>query len=246
MKTEIFCTCGSNNWGTVEDRCVQCCETICKHRILFPSIQHLAWLPQRRPPGKQKCGKNSKNINLCRYFKFNREDNCNTSIKTFICPMCTATLCNYMLHCSLLWTSCLRFLTKSPVIPQQLYKTASHGLSWIAELLVFFCRWWSDLDKILRTGAEWHVDCGDVVKIETRCRIPIWWTFGGNSMACHPRATCHNATWRIRCHDSRATCHIARCCHLVNSLSRFQSHMPHCRVQSPGEINVVIVSHCRV
>ena len=38
---------------------VTCCETICKHRILFPSIQHLAWLPPGRPQGKQKCGKNS-------------------------------------------------------------------------------------------------------------------------------------------------------------------------------------------
>ena len=28
----------------------------------------------------------------------------------------------------------------------------------------FFCRWWSDLDKISETGAEWHVDCGDVSK----------------------------------------------------------------------------------
>ena len=36
-----------------------CSETICKHRILFPSMQHLAWLPQGRPQGKQKCGKNS-------------------------------------------------------------------------------------------------------------------------------------------------------------------------------------------
>jgi len=34
-----------------------CSETICKHRIPFPSIQHLAWLPQGRPQGKQKCGK---------------------------------------------------------------------------------------------------------------------------------------------------------------------------------------------
>ena len=41
-----------------------------------------------------------------------------------------------MLHCSLLWTSCLRFLTKSPAIPQQLYKTATSSLSAIAELLV--------------------------------------------------------------------------------------------------------------
>ena len=30
-----------------------CCETICKHWIPFPSIQHLAWLPQGRPKGKQ-------------------------------------------------------------------------------------------------------------------------------------------------------------------------------------------------
>jgi len=29
-----------------------CSERICKHRILFPSIQHLAWLPQGRPQGK--------------------------------------------------------------------------------------------------------------------------------------------------------------------------------------------------
>ena len=108
-----------------------CSETICKHRILFPSIQHLAWLPQGRPQGKQKCGKNSKNINL-----FNREANCNNSIQTFICPMCTAIV-QLMLHCSLLWTFCLRFLTKSPAIPQQLYKTASSGLSAIADSLSF-------------------------------------------------------------------------------------------------------------
>ena len=35
----------------------------------------------------------------------------------------------------------------------------------------------SDLDKILQAGAEWHVDCGDMVEIETRSRIPIWRTF---------------------------------------------------------------------
>ena len=44
-----------------------------------------------------------------------------------------------------------------------------------------------------------------------------------------PPATLQGATtWQIQCHDSRATYHIAGCCHLVNSLSRFQSHMPHC------------------
>jgi len=34
------------------------------------------------------------------------------------------------------------------------------------------------LDKISETGAEWHVDCDDVVEFETRCSIPIWRTFG--------------------------------------------------------------------
>jgi len=43
----------------------------------------------------------------------------------------------HMIHCSLLWTSYLRILTKSPAIPQQLYKTASRSLSAIAEFLVY-------------------------------------------------------------------------------------------------------------
>jgi len=44
--------------------------------------------------------------------------------------------------------------------------------------VIIFCRGWSDLDKISKTGAEWHVDCGNLVEIETRYRIPIWRTFG--------------------------------------------------------------------
>jgi len=39
-----------------------------------------------------------------------------------------------------LLTSCLRFLTKRPAILQQLHKTASRGLSAIAELLVYLFR----------------------------------------------------------------------------------------------------------
>jgi len=51
--------------------------------------------------------------------------------------------------------------------------------------------------------------------------VDVW----ANSMTCHPSATYH----------------IAGCCHLANSLSRFQkSHMPHYRVQSSGEINVIV------
>jgi len=73
--------------------------------------------------------------------------------------------------------------------------------------VIFFCWGWSDLDKISQTGAEWHVDCGDVVEIETRCRIPIWRTFG--RIPWHfipePPATLQSAvTWRNQCHD-RAT-----------------------------------------
>ena len=76
--------------------------------------------------------------------------------------------------------------------------------------------------KILQTGAEWHVDCGDMVEIETRWRIPIWRMFG--QIPCHvipePHITLQGAaTWWIHCQDSRATCHIAGCSHVAKSMS---------------------------
>jgi len=49
--------------------------------------------------------------------------------------------------------------------------------------------------------------CGDVVEIETRCRIPIWRTFGQNQwhVISEPRITLQGAvTWRNQCHH-RAT-----------------------------------------
>ena len=78
------------------------------------------------------------------------------------------------------------------------------------------------LPTVVRFGAEWHVDSGDMVEIETRCRIPIWRTFGW--IQCHvipePPATFQGAaTWWIHCHDSGATCHIAGCSHLAKSMS---------------------------
>jgi len=135
--------------------------------------------------------------------------------------------------------------------------------------IIFFCWGWSDLDKMSETGVECHVDCDDVVEIKTRCRILIWrtfWQIQWQVIPGSPATLQAAATWRIQCHDSRAMCfiagccpranllachpratyHIAGCCHVVNSLSRFQSHMSHCRVQSPCEINVMIVPHCRV
>jgi len=79
--------------------------------------------------------------------------------------------------------------------------------------VIFFCRGWSILKKI----EDW---CRMTCRLR-RCgrnrnqmynfnMADVW----ANSMACYPRATYH----------------IAGCCHLVKLLSRFQSHMPHCRV----------------
>ena len=68
--------------------------------------------------------------------------------------------------------------------------------------VIFFCWGWSDLDNISQTGD----------KVETRCRIPIWRTFGRIPwhVIPEPPATLQGAaTRRIHCHDSRATCHIA-------------------------------------
>ena len=94
--------------------------------------------------------------------------------------------------------------------------------------VVFFCRGWSDLDKISETGAEWPVDCGDVVEIETRCKIPIWRTFGRIQwhVIPKPRITLQGAaTWWIHCHDSRATCHIAGCKNFIRHIeNRFSPY----------------------
>jgi len=97
--------------------------------------------------------------------------------------------------------------------------------------VIFFCRGWSDLDKISVTGAEWHFDCGDIIEIETRCRIPIWRTFGRIQwhVIPEPRITLQvAATWWIHSHDSRATCHIAGCSHLAKSMS-WSCHVVGCK-----------------
>ena len=109
-------------------------------------------------------------------------------------------------------------LLKEPIIGSLKSKMAEIAI-WKVDMTSFFCRGWSDLDKISETGAEWHVDCGDVVDIETRCRIPNMADFGANSMAYHPKATYHIAGW-IHYHDSRATCHIAGC---KNSIRRIEN-----------------------
>ena len=81
---------------------------------------------------------------------------------------------------------------------------------------VIFCRGRSDLDKISQTG---RAERGDMVEIETRSKTPIWRTFR-----------------RIQGHViATATCHIAGCCHQVNSMTSSRSHAPLCGVLSHGE-----------
>jgi len=53
----IFCTCGSNNWENVGDRWVHAARQFVSIEFSFHPYNILAWLPQGRPEGKQKCGK---------------------------------------------------------------------------------------------------------------------------------------------------------------------------------------------
>ena len=69
------------------------------------------------------------------------------------------------------------------------------------------------------------------VEMETRCRIPIWRTFGRIQwhVIAEPRITLQGAaTWWIHCHDSRAICHIAGCSHLTKSMS-WSCHIAGCK-----------------
>ena len=75
--------------------------------------------------------------------------------------------------------------------------------------------------RVVRFGwnfADWYrpTDCRLwwCVEMETRCRIPIWRTFGWIQWHVIPEpciASQGAATWWIHCHDPRATCHIAGC-----------------------------------
>jgi len=67
--------------------------------------------------------------------------------------------------------------------------------------------------------------------METRCRIPIWRTFGRIQwhVIPEPRITLQGAaSWWIHCYDSRATCHITGCSHLMKSMSR-SCHLAVCK-----------------
>ena len=97
--------------------------------------------------------------------------------------------------------------------------------------VIFFCREWSDLDKISQTGTYWHVNLRWCVEMETRCRIPIWRTFSWIRwhVIPQPRVTLQGAaTWWIHCHDSRTTCHTPGCSHLTKSMS-WSCHIAGCK-----------------
>jgi len=93
------------------------------------------------------------------------------------------------------------------------------------------------LPSVVRFGqnfADWYsMTCRlrRCVEMETRCRIPIWRTFGRIQwhVIPEPRITLQGAaTWWIHCHDSRATCHIAGCSHLTKSMS-WSCHVAGCK-----------------
>jgi len=132
--------------------------------------------------------------------------------------------------------------------------------------VIFFCWGWSY--KISQTGAEWHVDCGDMVKSKPDVKFQYGEHLGEfHGMSSHSHlAHCRvlppgefnvmipelcvtlqgAASGRINgmpsqshvshcrvlplgelSHDSRATCHIAECCHLAKSVS-WSCHIAGC------------------
>jgi len=86
--------------------------------------------------------------------------------------------------------------------------------------VIFFCRGWSDLDKISETGAEWHVDCGywskskPYVEFQYGGRLGEFNGMSSQSHVSHCRVLPlgeftvtipePHATWRNQCHN-RAT-----------------------------------------
>jgi len=64
---------------------------------------------------------------------------------------------------------------------------------------------WIKFRILVQTDIHVDCDCDDVLEIETRCRIPIWRTFGRIQwhIIPEPPATLQGAaTWQIKCHYS--------------------------------------------
>jgi len=103
--------------------------------------------------------------------------------------------------------------------------------SWKSTWRHFLCRGWSDLDKNLAHWYRMTFRLRWCVEMETRCRIPIWRTFGRVQwhVIPQPRVTLQGAaTFWIHCHDSRAACHTAGCSHLTKSML-WSCHIAGCK-----------------
>jgi len=133
-------------------------------------------------------------------------------------PWCLLTTCRKL--CKLNWT----FQRTHYWIPA--IQDGWDPASWKSTWRHFFCRGWSDLDKISQTGTEWHVDCGDVWKWKSDVEFQYGGRLGefngmlSQSHVSHcrvlplgeftvtipkPHATMKGAvTWRNQCRD-RAT-----------------------------------------
>ena len=120
--------------------------------------------------------------------------------------------------------------------------------------VIFFLPREVRFDRILQTGAEWLRWYGPIWQTFGRIQWPIIpeppaillgacchlansMSFNGEFNVMIPQlhvtliVVCCRRANSVACHP-RATYHIAGSCHLVNSLSWFHSHMPHCRLQS--------------
>ena len=126
-------------------------------------------------------------------------------------------LTTYRKLCKLNWVS------KEPIIGSLQFKMAEIRHLENRHDVIFFCR--SRVVRFWLNFADWYrMTCRLCwcVEMETRCRIPIWRTFGRIQwhVIPQPRVTLQGAaTWWIHCHASRATCHTAGCSHLTKSMS---------------------------
>jgi len=100
----------------------------------------------------------------------------------------TPSLCDSICHIEQMqseWSRCVKpwsyRIFKQPIIGSLKSKRLRSAISWKSTWRYFF------LPRVVRFGYnfrdwcrfEWHLDCGDVVEIETRCRIPRLCVFGG-------------------------------------------------------------------
>ena len=101
-----------------------------------------------------------------------RAASCNGHVHLFVCLfVCLSPNCKNMIISKTkqfraiddLW-EVVHGLFKEPIIGPLKSKMAEIRHLENRHDIIFFCWGWSDLDKILQTDAEWHVDCGDVVK----------------------------------------------------------------------------------